>query len=287
MQTIIAENHERLDVCAARALPQLSRAYVQRLCDQGSVLVNNEPRKPGYKLRIGDKVTINIDLDTFMEAPAIDLPIIYEDDDCLVINKPAGVLTHSNSPLYSEGTVASFLRGKITGNLEGHRAGVVHRLDRATSGVIIGAKNEAALSWLQKQFAQRRTRKTYLAIITGTPDPAEALIDIPIERNPKDPKSFRPHVNGKPSQTAYKVLQQNSHHALIELKPVTGRTHQLRVHMKHINHPIIGDLLYETEPAERLFLHAASLEITLPNRERKVFEAPLPEEFMIFMELHP
>ncbi|HUS26527.1 MAG TPA: RluA family pseudouridine synthase [Nevskiaceae bacterium] len=269
----------RLDVFITGRMPRLSRAYVQKLSDDGKIVVNGHAQKAGSKLREGDKVVINYNEAELDNIPHIDLPVLYEDDDCVVINKPAGVLTHSQGSFQPEATVATFLRNKLQG-MEGERAGVVHRLDRATSGVIIGAKNQAALSFLQKQFALRKVKKTYVAVVQGQPDPAEAIIDMPIERNPKAPATFRVGQNGKPAITHYRMLQAGEHYSLIELKPETGRTHQLRVHLQKIGHPIVGDPLYgDGHYGDRLFLHALSLEITVPNRERKTFTAPLPPEF--------
>lgn len=269
----------RLDMFVAAALPRLSRAFVQKLCEQEKVTINGQVAKPGSKVRAGDEVHVDYDEATESIIPDIDLPVLYEDDDCVVINKPAGVLTHALGKHGNEASVASFLRSRVNG-MDGARAGIVHRLDRATSGVIIGAKNQEAMSWLQKQFSQRNTKKTYIAVVQGHLDPAEAVIDMPIERNPTAPSTFRTGPNGKPAKTHYKVLQESLGSSLVELKPETGRTHQLRVHLAKIGHPIIGDPLYGTgKYTDRLFLHALSLEITLPSRERRTFEAPLPPEF--------
>jgi 23S rRNA pseudouridine1911/1915/1917 synthase len=280
-----AQHGQRLDALAAQALPRLSRAFVQKLCANEQILVNRTPAKPGHKVRAGDIITINYDESELDNIPAIDLPIVYEDDDCLVINKPAGVLTHAQGALNAEATVATFLRNKLASGMNGDRAGIVHRLDRATSGIIIGAKNTAALSALQKQFAQRKAKKTYIALVEGHPKQSEALIDMPIERNPKAPATFRTGSGGKPARTHYKVLQHNQHYSLLELQPETGRTHQLRVHLAKIGHPIVGDPLYGNGTfGGRMFLHAQSLELTLPNRKRKTFTAPLPPEFKQKME---
>jgi 23S rRNA pseudouridine1911/1915/1917 synthase len=212
--------------------------------------------------------------------PEIDLPVLYEDDDCVVIYKPVGVLSHSKGAFNPEATVATWLRTRLTG-LSGERGGIVHRLDRATSGVMICAKTPEALSWLQKQFATRNVHKTYAAVIKGEMNPNEAIIDMPIERNPKAPATFRVGVQGKHALTEYRQVKTNGRYSLIELKPETGRTHQLRVHLAYQHHPIVGDTLYDGEPADRLYLHAESLEITIVSgHERKVFSAPIPAEFM-------
>ena len=281
MLDVVSEDQtgKRLDVFVASSMPHLSRAFIQKLCEENRVTVNGEPAKPGYKLHAQDAVAVDYDEAEFGRVDEIDLPILYEDDDCIVINKPAGVLTHALGKHGSEASVASFLRGKVA-NLDGDRAGIVHRLDRATSGVIIGAKNQNALSSLQKQFSQRKTKKTYVAVVEGHLDPTEAVIDMPIERNPKNPSTFRVGPNGKEASTHYKVLQQGKVYSLVELTPKTGRTHQLRVHLAKVDHPIVGDPLYGHGAfQDRLFLHALSLEITLPGGERKTFTAPLPKEF--------
>lgn len=260
-------------------MTRLSRAFVRKLCDDGKVTIAKKPMKAGYKVREGDFIFVDYDESELDHVPSIDLPVLYEDNDCVVINKPAGVLTHAQGALSTEATVASFLRDKLQ-DLEGARGGIVHRLDRATSGVIICAKNQAALSFMQKQFQQRKTKKTYMAIVKGHLKLKEAVIDMPIERNPKAPATFRVGINGKSATTQYKVIQESKDYSLIEMKPLTGRTHQLRVHMAEQGHPIVGDPLYGNGSfGDRLFLHALSLEITTPDRERRTFTAPLPKEF--------
>lgn len=273
------KNRQRLDVSVGAAMPLLSRAFIQKLCENGTVLVNGENARPGYKLKLDDEVEINYNQAQLEQIPSIDLPIIYEDDDCLVINKPAGILTHTQSKFNTEPSVASFLR-QHSNELSGERAGVVHRLDRATSGVIIGAKNSSALSFLQKQFSQRKAKKIYLAVVEGHLKQPEAMIDMPIERNPKAPATFRVGPRGKSAVTHYQVLKEGLHNSLVQLKPETGRTHQLRVHLAQIGHPIVGDPLYgHGQHGDQLFLHAKSLEITVPSRERKTFAASTPPEF--------
>ncbi len=277
---------QRLDQKVVELKPSLSRAFAARLIADGKVLVNGDiETKPGYKLKADDVVDVDYDEAELAQIPDIDLPIIYEDDDCVVINKPVGVLTHSKGAFNPEATVATWLRRHINSSLlQGERAGIVHRLDRATSGVMICAKTPEALSWLQKQFSQRRTKKTYNTIVEGSLKQEEAMIDMPIGRNPKAPATFRVDANGKSAQTQYKVLRKTASKSLVELKPITGRTHQLRVHLKHLGHPIVGDALYGGKPADRLYLHATQLELTLPSRERKVFDAPLPTTFTEEME---
>lgn len=272
----------RLDQYVVQQLPDLSRSAAVKLISDGAVSVNGETtQKPAYKVKADDDIAIDYAPGTTL-TPTIDLPVLYEDKNCVVIDKPVGVLTHSKGAFNPEATVATWLRPRLQGML-GERAGIVHRLDRATSGVMICAKTLEALSWLQKQFSQRKAKKVYLAVVKGTPVPAEAVIDMPIERNPKKPQTFRVGANGKSAVTAYRVLQHNDSYALVELSPTTGRTHQLRVHLQKQEHPIVGDTLYGGEPAERLMLHAKSLEITLPNKQRQVFEATVPAGFEEFV----
>lgn len=279
MSSLKLSRAKRLDHAVIDQLPQLSRSFAVQLVEEGNVLVNGQPiLKAGYKLRGGDMVTILYDPAKEPPVPPIKLRILYEDDDCLVIDKPVGVLTHSKGDFNPEATVATFLRSRISG-MDGSRAGIVHRLDRATSGVMIAAKKAEALAWLQKQFSQRKAKKTYLAIVQGHLKQDEAVIDMPIERNPKAPSTFRVGPNGKKALTHYKILNVGKQYSLLELKPTTGRTHQLRVHLAQLGHPIVGDSMYGGRRAERLFLHARELEITLPDRRRMTFESPVPVAF--------
>ncbi|MBI3624405.1 RluA family pseudouridine synthase [Candidatus Saccharibacteria bacterium] len=281
----VSSRHEgkRLDSFVHDQYPQLSRSEIQKLGEQQKVCVNKIPQKASYKLRSGDQVELLFDISKLAQPPTIELPILYENKDCLVINKPAGILSHSKGALNREATVATFIQPKLT-DLEGERAGIVHRLDRGTSGVMIAAKHAQALSWLQKQFAQRKVRKTYYAVVEGHVKPAEAVIDMSIARHPRVPKTFRVSPLGKPAVTQYKVVKTSQHFDLVELRPQTGRTHQLRVHLKQLGHPIVGDILYGAKPADRLYLHAADLELTLRNHVHKTFHVPLPGAFRSMLE---
>ena len=273
---------ERLDQYVVNHLDGESRAFAAKLIDRGDVTVNGEKQRSSYRVRVSDNIVINYDPDEVHDIPDIDLPVIYEDDDCVIISKPLGLLSHSKGAFNPEATVATWLSSRLK-DMEGDRAGIVHRLDRATSGVMICAKTPEALSWLQKQFSQRKVKKTYLAIVKGEFKEPEAVIDMPIIRNPKKPQTFRVGSNGKSALTAYKVLDFNGKYSLVELKPTTGRTHQLRVHLVHIGHPIVGDTFYGGKVAERLYLHAHQLELTLPSRSRETFTVEPPKEFKEFM----
>jgi 23S rRNA pseudouridine1911/1915/1917 synthase len=204
---------------------------------------------------------------------------VYEDEHVIVINKPVGVLTHSKGELNDEFTVAEFVRPKTSYKQDSNRPGIIHRLDRATSGIIICAKDDETASMLQRQFTDRTLKKQYVAVLEGVPKVSEAVVDLPIGRNPNAPSTFRVDVNGKSAQTTYHVLKQTDTRALVDLRPKTGRTHQLRVHMAYLGTPILGDTVYGKKKADRMFLHAASLEVTLPGGKRETFSAPIPQEF--------
>jgi 23S rRNA pseudouridine1911/1915/1917 synthase len=279
MLEFIAQDSSRLDVFVASQIEDASRSFVSTLCDQGKVNINGTTiYKTSTKVHGGDKVEVDYEALTALDIPEINLDILYEDDDCLVVVKPEGVLTHSKGAFNPEATVSTFIRSRTTG-MNDNRGGIVHRLDRVTSGLLICAKNETSLDWLQKQFADRKVKKTYMAVVSGVPEQSEAIIEMPIERNPKKPQTFRVGPNGKKAKTQYKIIDSNDEYSLIELLPTTGRTHQLRVHLSQIGHPIVGDVLYGGIPADRTYLHALSLELTLPNKEHKKFTAPLPSSF--------
>ena len=268
---------KRTDKLIADYFPSYPRAALHKLFESEDVLLNDKVTKPGIKVRLGDNIRIDL-LPLEITIADIDLPILYEDDDVLVVNKPAGVISHARGRYFDEPSVASFVRQKVA-ELTGERSGIVHRLDRATSGVMVCAKNPESLSFLQKQFSDRKTKKTYMAVVVGSMPTETGQIDMPIARNPVKPVTFHVDPSGKDSVTNYRVISRHGIYTLLELIPVTGRTHQLRVHLTHLKHPIIGDELYSGEPAERLMLHAFSLEIMLPNKELVTFKAPLPDEF--------
>ncbi len=271
---------ERLDQYVVLQLGAISRSQANAIIAQGLVGVNGEVvTKPGYKLKPSDKISINYTPDSAHIYPKIELPIIYENKDCVVIDKPAGVLSHSKGAFNPEPTVATWLAQHLGAKADSDRTGIVHRLDRDTSGVMICAKTVDSHGWLQKQFSQRKVKKTYFALVSGQPAQSHAIIDMPIERNPKKPQSFRVGSNGKSAVTEYQVVETGSKYSLVRLRPTTGRTHQLRVHLHKLGHPIVGDSLYGGEPAARLYLHAAQLEITLPTKRQAHFDAPLPETF--------
>ena len=253
----------RLDIALQNQYPEFNRSTIKKYIKAGQAAINgNSVDKPNTLVTDTDTLSLHVP-----EAANIDKPpVIYEDDNVVVLDKPAGLLTVSKGDFNPEPTLEAY--GKA-----------VHRLDRDTSGVIILAKNDTTKSALQKQFQDRKTHKTYYAVVVGHPELREAVINIPLARNLKAPTTFQPDQEGRKAITQYRVIDQNDQYSLLELKPQTGRTHQLRVHLTHIGTPILGDKIYGTTPADRMYLHAQALEITIPEGQRKIFTANLPKEF--------
>jgi 23S rRNA pseudouridine1911/1915/1917 synthase len=268
----------RLDHELATRYPKISRSTLQKYIKAGHVKVDGVvvTRPKQDVLETDDIAMLPPEYTDFSEQ---DLPIIYIDDNVIVVNKPTGILTHSKGVLNDEFTVADFFRRYTTFGLETSRPGIVHRLDRDTSGVIIGARHDEAADMLKKQFADRKAKKEYMAVTEGIPKAPTAVIDLPIGRNPSAPSTFRVDPSGKMAVTTYEVVATNEKQALVKLWPKTGRTHQLRVHMQYLNAPIKGDRIYGKKKADRLFLHAHTLEITIPATKRETFVAPIPKEF--------
>lgn len=255
----------RLDHMMVKIYKSYNRSTIQKFIESGFVTVDGEvAKKPNQKFEEGVKIDLQVPED--LKNADVKLKIIYEDDNVMVVNKPAGLLSEAKGEYCPEKTLADF-------------GFVAHRLDRDTSGVMILAKTEEVQKFLKRQFQDRKVHKTYYAIVSGRPKLDEARIDLPMARDIKRPTTFRVDPNGKEAETFYKVLKSDDKHSLVELRPTSGRTHQLRVHMKYLGHPILGDPVYGEEKADRLYLHAGSLEITLPGGVRKVFESPLPKEF--------
>lgn len=276
LYAVISERH-RLDSELAKRYPEYSRSTWAKHIKAGHVSVNGKV-VDSSKFDVSETDSISIAKPDAPDFQNDELPIIFIDDNVIVINKPIGVLSHAKGALNEEFTVGEFFRRYCEYNADSNRPGIVHRLDRDTSGVMIGARNDETATMLQKQFADRKTKKTYFAVVDGVPKLDRANIDLPIERNPSAPSTFRVGSNGKNAVTKYEVLASDDKYSLVKLQPKTGRTHQLRVHMKYLNTPILGDKVYG-KPADRLYLHAASLEITIPNGDRRTFEVPVPTEF--------
>jgi len=271
---------KRLDSVLSEKYPEKSRASWQKHINAGHIKVNGEvTTSVSHSVTKNDKIAVKLPDATDFSKDT--LPIIYMDDEVIVIDKPCGVLSHSKGELNDEFTVADFFKRYSTYNIDTNRPGIVHRLDRDTSGVMIGARNPEAATYLQKQFSDRKAKKTYIAIVKGAPKLNKANIDLPIGRNPSDPSTFKVDASGKTAMTKYEVICSANGYSMIQLQPTTGRTHQLRVHLKYLGIPILGDKVYG-EPADRLYLHAYSLEITIPGGIRKVFESSTPDSFTKF-----
>ena len=255
----------RLDVLMGEYFKSYNRSSLQKFIEFGFVTVDGKTvTKSNQKFERGTKIDLKVP-DIIKNADLVPGKI-YEDGSVIVLDKPAGLLSMPRAQYCPEKTLENY--GLL-----------VHRLDRDTSGVVILAKSPDVQMFLKKQFQNRTTHKTYYAVVEGRPKHDEAKINLPIARDLKHPTTFRVDPNGKESETYYKVIKTDGEHSLVELKPTTGRTHQLRVHMKYLGHPILGDPLYGEEKADRLYLHANKLEIVLPSGERKVFEAKIPKEF--------
>ena len=263
----------RLDHILVEQHSEYNRSTLQKFIKQGCVTVNGKVvKKPNTLILREDEVVL--ELPDMGERREYEPEVVFEDGHVLVLNKPEGLLSMTKGEYCAEQTLEDF--GLL-----------VHRLDRDTSGVVILAKDEATQKMLRKQFQDRKAHKVYYAVVEGRPKLDEALIDLPIARNMRHPTTFVVEAGGKPSQTHYKVIKTNDKYSLVELRPTTGRTHQLRVHMKYLGTPSGGDRVYGTakpDTKSRLFLHAKELEITIPEGDRRVFEAEVPESFWKFFE---
>lgn len=267
----------RLDAYLAQYWSETSRSQWQKHIDAGYVFVNGEI-ETSNKRTLGEDDEVTFTLPVAPDYSEHTLPIVYKDENVIVINKPKGVLSHSKGASNDEFTVADFFGQYSTYHKDSNRPGIIHRLDRDTSGIMIGALNDEAGHLLQKQFADRKAKKIYIAVIVGTLKEPKARIDLPIGRHPSAPSTFRVDSKGKNAITEYEVLAEHNGRSLVRLQPLTGRTHQLRVHMNYLGTPIYGDRVYG-KAADRLYLHAKSLEITIPTSNRQTFEAELPPEF--------
>jgi len=289
----VAEAGQRIDKYIAAEVPDLSRSLIQRLIREGLVTVNGAMTKASYRVKAGDEISIRVPPPEEMElvAEPIPLDIIYEDQDIIVVNKPAGMVVH---PAYGHrsGTLVNAILAHCPelAGLDGtQRPGIVHRLDKDTSGLIIVAKNEAAKQSLQRQFKGREVRKVYLALVEGRLEPERGIIEAPIGRDPKRRKRMAVVPGGREARTEFRVLERFPAHTLVEVEPKTGRTHQVRVHFTFIGHPVAGDRVYgfrkQRLELERQFLHAQTLGFKLPSSGRYVeFTAELPEDLREILE---
>lgn len=281
---------ERLDKFLVQCLPDYSRSRLQGLIRDGRVTVDGKiPAKPGFELEAGMVILVRIPSQQPVELVAENIPIavIYEDERLMVVNKPAGMVVHPAAG-HAAGTLANAALGHapemegIGGEL---RPGVVHRLDKDTSGLIVLAKDERTHNWLQDQFRLRKVKKVYLALVDGAPPTPSGRVEAAIARDPSHRKKMAivTDARGRPAATEYFTLERFEAHTLLEAHPLTGRTHQIRLHLAFLGCPIVADLVYgrkkPTLPLTRHFLHAARLSFTLPGEKAlSTFEAPLPED---------
>jgi 23S rRNA pseudouridine1911/1915/1917 synthase len=290
-------SHQRLDKFLTENLQEFSRSRIQGLIQDGFVEVDGRAaKKAGQPLETGSTLTIRIPppAPTALIPEEIPLEIVFESGDLLVVNKPAGMVVHPAAG-HASGTLVNAVLGydsEIEGIGGEERPGVVHRLDKDTSGLILLAKNERAHRWLQDQFRLRKVEKTYLALVDGKPPTPSGRVEAHIGRDPKNRKRMAvvSASKGREAISEYKTLESFKHHTLLEFHPLTGRTHQIRLHCAFLKCPIVGDAIYgrKNNPIQidRHFLHASRLKIILPNENKaQIFEAPLPNELSAVLEL--
>jgi len=272
----------RLDKYLTQVLPQFSRAYVQKLIVQGYILVNGQRTKANQRLSNVDKITVELPpLHLHPLAEPIPLTIIYEDEDILVIDKPAGLTVHP-APGHPSHTLVNAILAhcpSLAMSNELMRPGIVHRLDKDTSGLIVIAKNDSAREYLSAQFKNRTVIKGYLVLVKGRLYPEQGIIEAPIGRDPHSRRRMAIVETGKEATTRYQVRKYLDDYTLVEVTPLTGRTHQIRVHLSAIGYPVVGDSLYRTKSADlnRQFIHAYRLGFYLPStKQYQEFIAPLP-----------
>jgi 23S rRNA pseudouridine1911/1915/1917 synthase len=283
---------QRLDKFLATEVPDRSRSQIQALIKDGLVTVLGTMVKPSYRLAPGDTVIARIppEKEVHLTPQAIPLDIVYEDEDVVVVNKPAGMVVHP-APGHEAGTLVNALLAYIPGIArmaedEGEssgRPGIVHRLDKQTSGLILVARHAQARHFLQNQFKQRQAEKTYVALVEGRLQPSQGIIDAPIGRDPHNRQRMAVvQRGGREAKTVYRLIELLDDYSLVSVQPITGRTHQIRVHLAAIDHPVVGDRVYgyrrDRLGVGRQFLHAWKLALTLPSGERREFVAPLPAD---------
>ncbi len=294
LELAVNVDNQRLDRFVADALPSLSRTEVQRLIKAGEIRVGGATVRPSYRLSVGETISVNLPppRDRTIPAEPIPLDVIYEDADLVAIHKPAGMVVH---PAHGSerGTLvnAALARWPEMRRVSGEeRAGVVHRLDKDTSGVLVMGKTPAALKALQAQFKARTVTKRYVALVEGIPESSRGVIDAPIGRDPRQRKRMAVIPQGRPAITHYAVAEMFAAHSLLDVEPLTGRTHQIRVHLAWLGHPVVGDRVYgRRKPGiplpNRIFLHAAELQVDSPSTgKRLIFLAPLPAELVAVLD---
>lgn len=289
MKTYKVEEIGRLDKVVSNLEQKISRETIQRMIKTGKILVNGKQEKASYKTAVGNVITLEEEIPEEVELKPQEMPldIIYEDDDMLVINKEKGIVVHPGNG-NPDGTLANAVMAKCKGSLSGIggkiRPGIVHRIDKDTSGLIIVAKNDTAHIALSKQIQDRKVKKTYIALVRGVIKENEATINMPIGRSSKDRKKMAVTKDGKEAITHFKVLKRYNGFTLLEVKIETGRTHQIRVHLSEIGYPVVGDEVYSNGKnpfgVKGQMLHAEKLELKHPRTGKDLtFEAPVPKYF--------
>jgi 23S rRNA pseudouridine1911/1915/1917 synthase len=271
------EAGERLDRLAARRL-DTSRSVVQRIIQKGLLRVDGEEVVPSYRVRGGERVEARMS-EAGVTPEEIPVSVVFEDGHLLVVEKPAGLVVHPGAGNPS-GTLVNALLGRgIAGGEDPSRPGVVHRLDRDTSGLMVLAKGEPAYSRLVAEMGGRRVRRVYRAVVVGEGLPETGTVDSPVGRDPENPTLMAAGV-GRPAVTHFEVLREGGGHSMLKVRLETGRTHQIRVHLSAIGYPIYADPLYgEAVPGRRLWLHAENLAFEHPVTEEKLeFDSPIPED---------
>ena len=266
---------------------EYSRSLILKMLKDGYILVNGNVEKPSYKVNIDDEIEIKDGFikETKVEAKKMDLDIVYEDDDIMIINKPSGVVVHPGNGNYDNTLVNGLMyyADNLSDGYEEYRPGIVHRIDKDTSGLIIIAKNNKSQEILGEYFKEHRIKREYIALIHGILESDSVLIDAPIGRDESSRKMMKvTSKNSKSAITHVKVLKRYKNFTLVKCRLETGRTHQIRVHMKYINHPIFNDPIYSKDKATEFgqYLHSYSMEFNHPITNKKMyFECPLPKEF--------
>lgn len=290
----IKEPAERLDAYLAAYFSELSRSRLQKLIKEGLVKVNDQKVKPSCPLEIGDEVEVMVPMAApiAVEAENIPLDVVYEDDDVIVVNKPRGMVVHPAVGNYTGTLVNALLyHCKDLSGINGElRPGIVHRIDKETSGLIIAAKNDKAHRGLVEQWQTREVKRYYKALLHGSMGEPGGTVDAPIGRHPKDRKKMAVvPLTGRHAVTHYKVLERFARYTLIEAKLDTGRTHQIRVHTQYLGHPVVGDIIYGPKGKSAvkigMLLHSASMEFRQPiTNEIIKLEAPVPADFAQMLE---
>jgi 23S rRNA pseudouridine1911/1915/1917 synthase len=282
----------RLDRYVAGELPDLSRTYLQHLIDDGLLLVDGRSRRAAFKVTPGEVVTVSLPVAQVFDLEPQDIPldILFEDDDILIINKPSGMVVHP-APGHPRDTLVNAVLHHAPGiSIQGStRPGIVHRLDKDTSGVMVIAKSDRAQTSLVEQWQAREVIKNYIAVVAGVVEEEDATIDAPIGRDTVNRQKMSTNRQGRDAITHLTVNERFNDATLLDIEIETGRTHQIRVHLAFIGHPVVGDGIYGNKVSARIasglglgrqFLHAKSLTFRMPGGDERTFEAPLPADLV-------